>query len=91
VKIEFKEYSAIEDIFLYLISVESAPDMKQLLPVSSYKGYVFSIVPLSPLSGEVLMMVYTKGSINAGIVEFDISTKKYKSVTALLADEWPCD
>jgi len=28
------------------------------------------------------MMVYTKGSINAGIVEFDISTKKYKSVTA---------
>ena len=57
--------------------------MKQLLPVSSYKGYVFSIVPLSPLSGEVLMMVYTKGKIDTGIVEFDISTKKYKSVTAL--------
>ena len=57
-------------------------DMKQLLPVNSYKGYVFSIVPLSPLSGEVLMMVYTKGKIDKGIVEFDISTKKYKSVTA---------
>ena len=56
--------------------------MKQLLPVSSYKGYVFSILPLSPLSGEVLTMVYTKGSIDAGMVEFDISTKKYKSVTA---------
>ncbi len=42
-----------------------------------------SIVPLSPLSGEVLTMVYTKGSIDAGIVEFDISTKKYKSVTAV--------
>ena len=27
-------------------------------------------------------MVYTKGSIKAGMVEFDISTKKYKSVTA---------
>jgi hypothetical protein len=36
---------------------------------------VFSIVPLSPLSGEVLMMVYTKGKIDKGI-------KKYKSVTA---------
>jgi hypothetical protein len=57
--------------------------MKQLLPVSSYKGYVFSIVPLSQLSGEVLTMVYTKGSIEAGMVEFDISTKKYKSVTAV--------
>ena len=56
--------------------------MKQLLPVSSYKGYVFSIVPLSPLSGELLTMVYTKGSINAGM-EFDISTKKYKSVTVV--------
>jgi hypothetical protein len=28
------------------------------------------------------MMVYTKGKIDKGIVEFDISTKKYKSVTA---------
>jgi hypothetical protein len=27
-------------------------------------------------------MVYTKGKIDTGIVEFDISTKKYKSVTA---------
>jgi hypothetical protein len=51
--------------------------MKQLLPVSSYKGYVFSIVPLNPLSGEVLTMAYTKGSsIEAGMVEFNISTKK---------------
>ena len=39
-------------------------------------------VSLSPLSGEVLMMVYTKGKIDKGTVEFDISTKKYKSVTA---------
>jgi hypothetical protein len=81
VKFEFEQFSTIEDVFLYLVSV--APYMKQLLPVSSYRGYVFSIVPLSPLSGEVWTMVYTKGSINAGIVEFDVSTKKYKSVTAV--------
>jgi hypothetical protein len=81
VKFEFEQFSTIEDVFMYLVSV--APYMKQLLPVSSYKGYVFSIVPLSPLSGEVLTMVYTKGSIDAGIVEFDISTKKYKSVTVV--------
>jgi hypothetical protein len=79
VKFEFEQFSTIEDVFLYLASV--APYMKQLLPVSSYRGYVFSTVPLSQLSGEVLTMVYTKGSIDAGFVEFDISTKKYKSVT----------
>jgi len=82
VKIEFEEHSTIEDIFLYLIAVEYTPEVKHLLPVSLYKGYVFSIVPLSPLSGEVLMMVYAKGKIDTGIVEFDISTNKYKSVTA---------
>jgi len=78
-KFEFEEFLTIEDVFLYLVSV--APYMKQVLPVSSYKGYIFSIIPLTPLSGEVLMMVYTRGHIDPGMVEFDISTKKYKSVT----------
>ena len=78
-KFEFEEFSTIEDVFLYLVSV--APYMKQVLPVSSYKGYIFSIIPLTPLSGEVLMMVYTRGHIDPGMVEFDISTKRYKSVT----------
>ena len=78
-KFEFEEHSAIEDIILYLIAVEHTPEVKQM---NSYKGYVFSIVPLSPLSGEVLTMIYTKGSIDGRIIEFDISTKKYKSVTA---------
>ena len=81
-KFEFEEYSTIEDLFLYLIATEYTPEVKHLLPVSLYKGYVFSIVPLSPLSGEVLTMVYTKGKIDTGIVEFDICTKKYKSVKA---------
>jgi len=83
VKIEFEEYSAIEDIFLYLIAVEYTPYVKHLLTVNLYKGYVFSIVPSSLLSGEVVTMVYTKGRIDTGIIEFDISTKKYKSVTAI--------
>jgi hypothetical protein len=82
VKFEFEEYSAIQDIFLYLIATEYIPEVKHLLPVSLYKGYVFSIIPLSSVSGEVLTMVYTKDKIDTGIVEFDISTKKYKSVTA---------
>jgi hypothetical protein len=82
VKFEFEEYSAIQDIFLYLIATEYIPEVKHLLPVSLYKGYVFSIIPLSSVSGEVLTMVYSKDKIDTGIVEFDISTKKYKSVTA---------
>ena len=80
-KFEFEQFSTIEDVFVYLVAV--APYNKQVLPVSSYKGYVFSFVPLAPLSGDVFVMVYTKGSIEAGMVEFDISTKKYKPVTAV--------
>lgn len=80
-KFEYEEFSTVEDVFLYMVSV--APYMKQVLPVSSYKGYIFSIIPLTPLSGDVLMMVYTKGHIEPGMVEFDISTKKYKSVTVV--------
>lgn len=80
-KFEFEEFATVEDVFLYLVSV--APYMKQVMPVSSYKGYIFSLVPLTPLSGEVLMMIYTRGNLNPGLVEFDISTKKYRPVTSV--------
>ncbi|HEY3095185.1 MAG TPA: hypothetical protein VGJ42_05440 [Nitrososphaera sp.] len=80
-KFEFEEFANVEDVFLYLVSV--APYMKQVMPVSSYKGYIFSIVPLTPLSGEVLMMIYTKGKIEPGLVEFDVSTKKFRPVAAV--------
>ena len=80
-KFEFEEFAAVEDVFLYLVSV--APYMKQVMPVSSYKGYIFSLVPLTPLSGEILLMIYTKGKLEPGLVEFDISTKKFKPVTTV--------
>ena len=80
-KFEFEEFATVEDVFLYLVSV--APYMKQVMPVSSYKGYIFSLVPLTPPSGDILMMIYTKGKLDSGLVEFDISTKKYRPVTAV--------
>lgn len=80
-KFEYEEFGTVEDVFLYLVSV--APYGKQVMPVSSYKGYVFSIIPLSPLTGEVMMMVYTKGKLEQGLVEFDVSTKKFRSVSSV--------
>ncbi|HJS82219.1 MAG TPA: hypothetical protein VJL54_05350 [Nitrososphaera sp.] len=80
-KFEYEEFATVEDVFLYLVSV--APYMKQVLPISSYKGYIFSIVPLTPLTGETLMMIYTKGSLDPGLVEFDVSTKKFRQVSAV--------
>lgn len=80
-KFEYEEFATVEDVFLYLVSV--APYMKQVLPVSSYKGYIFSIVPLTPLTGDILMMIYTKGKLDPGLVEFDVSTKKFKPVSAV--------
>ena len=80
-KFEYEEFATVEDVFLYLVSV--APYMKQVLPISSYKGYIFSIVPLTPLTGETLMMIYTKGSLEPGLVEFDVSIKKFRQVGAV--------
>lgn len=80
-KFEFEEFTSVDEVFMYLVSV--APYMKQILPVSSYRGYIFSIVPLSPISGDVLMMVYTKGKLDPGMLEFDVSTKKYKQVSSV--------
>ena len=80
-KFEYEEFATVEDVFLYMVSV--GPYMKQVLPISSYKGYIFSIVPLTPLTGEILMMIYTKGKLEPGLVEFDVSTKKFKTVSAV--------
>jgi hypothetical protein len=80
-KFEFEEFETIEDVLVYLVSV--APYMKQVLPISSYKDYVFSMVPITPLSGDTLLMIYTKGTLEKGMYEFDLSTKKLKSVTSM--------
>lgn len=80
-RFEYEEFPVIEDVLLYLVSV--APYMKQVMPISSYRGYVFSIVPLTPLSGDVLMMIYTKGKLDPGLIEFDVSTKKYRTVVSV--------
>jgi hypothetical protein len=80
-KFEFEEFETIEDVLVYLVSV--APYMKQILPISSYKGYVFSMVPITPLSGETLLMIYTKGKMEQGMYEFDISAKKQKLVSVM--------
>lgn len=80
-KFEYEEFNTVEDVFLYLTSV--APYGKQVMPVSSYKGYIFSLIPLSPLTGELLMMVYTKGKLDQGLVEFDVSTKKFRAVASV--------
>ena len=78
--VEFEEFDSVEDIFLYMAAI--APPMKNYLPINSYKGYICSIIPLSQ-SSETYLMVYTKGSLEDGILEFDINTKKYKKVESI--------
>jgi hypothetical protein len=80
-KFHYEEFATVEDVFLYMVSV--APYMKQVLPISSYKGHVFSIVPLTPLTGDILMMIYTKGKLEPGLIEFDVSAKKFKTVPSV--------
>jgi len=80
-KFDFEEFATVEEILVYLVTV--APLMKQLLTINSYKGYTFAMIPVSPLSGDHILMVYTKAKIEPGLLEFDISTQKYRKATAV--------
>lgn len=80
-KFEFEEFESVEEVLLYLITI--APMMKQLMMVNVYKGYTFSMIPIAPLSGEPILMVFSKKSMEPGLFEFDLSTKKFKKVTSL--------
>ena len=57
-----------------------APPMKNVLPINSYKGYIFSIIPLNLTSGNSYLMVYTKGKLNGKLLEFDMNLKKFRIV-----------
>ncbi|MGB0856123.1 MAG: hypothetical protein ACPGQP_03780 [Nitrosopumilus sp.] len=79
--IEYEEFDTIEDIFMYLAS--AAPPMKNTMPINSYKNYVMSFIPLSPSTGDTYLMIYAKGSLDAGIYEFDVASKSYKKVDSI--------
>ena len=79
--IEYEEFNSIEDLFLYLACV--ATPMKNILPINSYKGYICSIIPLSHSDADTYLMVYTKGTLENGILEFDVNTKSYKKVESI--------
>jgi hypothetical protein len=79
--VEFEEFDSVEDVFLYMASIASP--MKNILPINSYKGYICSILPLSQSDNQTYLMVYAKGSLENGILEFDINTKSYKKVESI--------
>ncbi len=79
--IEYEEFDTVEDFFMYMAS--AAPPMKNTMPVNSYKGHVMSFIPLSPATGETYLMLYSKGSLEPGIYEFDVASKSYKKVETI--------
>ena len=79
--VEYEEFSSIEDIFMYMSSV--TPPMKNTMPINSYKGYVFSFIPLSPSTGDVYLLIYTKGKLEGKILEYDLNTNSYRKVDSI--------
>ncbi len=75
---EFEEFNSPEDIFVYMSTM--APPMKNMLPINSYKGYIFSLIPLNLTTGDMYLMIYTKGKIDEKMLEFDMNQKKYRAV-----------
>lgn len=80
-KFEFEEFDSAEDIFVYMATM--APPMKNTLPINSYKGYVFSMIPLNPNSGDSFLLIYTKGKLDGRLLEFDMNLKKYRIVESV--------
>ena len=83
--IEYEEFDSAEDLFLYMACV--ATPMKNILSINSYKGYICSIIPLSHSDADTYLMVYTKGTLENGILEFDVNTKSYKKVESIERSE----
>jgi len=79
--IEFEEFDSIEDVFLYMACV--ATPMKNVLPINSYKGYICSLIPISNSENVTYLMIFTKGTLENGILEFDVNTKNYKKVESI--------
>ena len=79
--VEYEEFENVEELFMYMSSV--APPMKNTMPINSYKGFVFSFIPLSPSTGDVYLMIYTKGKLDGKILEYDINTNSYKKVESI--------
>ena len=79
--VEYEEFDSVEEVFLYMACV--ATPMKNILPINSYKGYICSIIPLSHSETETYLMIYTKGMLENGILEFDVNTKSYKKVETI--------
>ena len=79
--VEYEEFDTVEDIFMYMAS--AAPPMKNTMPINSYKGFVMSFIPLSPATGDTYLMIYSKGSLDPGIYEFDVTSKSYKKVEGI--------
>lgn len=79
--IEYEEFETVEDVFLYM-SAATAP-IKNTMPMSTYRGYLMSFIPLNPATGGSYLMIYTKHDLEPGIYEFDVSTKSYKPVKSI--------
>ncbi len=79
--VEYEEFESVNDIYKYKTS--AAPPMKNTLPINSYNDYVFSFIPLSPSTGEVYLLIYTKGKLDGNILEYDINTNSYHEVKSI--------
>jgi len=79
--IEYEEFDTIEEIFMYMSSV--APPMKNTMPINSYKGFIFTFIPLTPVTGDSYLIIYSKGNVDGKILEYDLSKNSYRKVESI--------
>ena len=80
-RFDYEEFERVEDVMAYLVTV--APVMKQVMTLNSYKGYTFALVPISPISGDHILMIYAKHALEPGLFEFDLASQSYRKVSSV--------
>lgn len=82
-RFEFVEFSGTCDFLMGVYAYFSAPALRPYIPLDQYRGYLLYMSALTSSGEPVLLVVICRGTLPAGIVEFDPSTKQYTKVEAI--------
>jgi hypothetical protein len=80
-RFEFVVFKSVVDLLSSVNAYFSAPGIRPFFALDSYRGYIMHLTALGTDRDEIVMLAFvTKGSIPAGIIEYDLVAKKFAQV-----------
>jgi hypothetical protein len=82
-RFEYVEFKGTVEFLIGVNAYFSAPGIRPYIPVDQYGGYLMHMTPITGGEEPVILVFIAKGSLPAGIVEFDLGTKSYTKVESI--------